>query len=61
MTTESLARILEEALAEILILDIHTHLVGGKLGAVLQATQSVRGVNFATASLDVFTRFAFAG
>jgi hypothetical protein len=33
MTTPSLARTLEHALAEVPILDIHTHLVGGKLGA----------------------------
>src|SRR6266513_820691 len=29
----SLAYVVEEALAEIPVLDIHTHLVGGKLGA----------------------------
>jgi hypothetical protein len=33
MSTYALARELEEALAEIPVLDIHTHLVGGKLGA----------------------------
>lgn len=33
MTTANLARELEEALAEVPVFDIHTHLVGGKLGA----------------------------
>jgi hypothetical protein len=33
MTTKTLARDLEAALAEIPVLDVHTHLVGGKLGA----------------------------
>lgn len=33
MSTESLARELEQALAEVPIIDVHTHLVGGKLGA----------------------------
>jgi hypothetical protein len=33
MTVESLVRDLEEALSEIPVLDIHTHLVGGRLGA----------------------------
>jgi glucuronate isomerase len=33
MNTESLALELESALAEVPVLDIHTHLVGGKLGA----------------------------
>ena len=33
MSTEALARDLEEALAEVPVLDIHTHLVGGRLGA----------------------------
>jgi len=33
MSSKSLARNMEEALAEIPVLDIHTHLVGGKLGA----------------------------
>jgi len=33
MKTTTLARELEEALAEVPVLDVHTHLVGGKLGA----------------------------
>jgi hypothetical protein len=33
MSTQQLARELEEALAEVPVLDIHTHLVGGRLGA----------------------------
>jgi glucuronate isomerase len=33
MNTPQLARELEEALAEVPVLDIHTHLVGGRLGA----------------------------
>jgi glucuronate isomerase len=33
MTTQALARELEDALAEIPVLDVHTHLVGGRLGA----------------------------
>jgi hypothetical protein len=33
MSTTALARDLEEALAEVPVLDIHTHLVGGRLGA----------------------------
>ena len=33
MNSERLVRDLEEALAEIPILDIHTHLIGGSLGA----------------------------
>ena len=33
MTIDSLVRDLEEALAEVPVLDIHTHLVGGRLGA----------------------------
>jgi hypothetical protein len=33
VTQEQLARDLEQALAEIPVLDVHTHLVGGKLGA----------------------------
>src|SRR5438105_10671576 len=33
MSTSSLARELEEALAEVPVFDIHTHLVGGSLGA----------------------------
>lgn len=33
MTTATLARELETALAEVPVLDIHTHLVGGRLGA----------------------------
>ena len=33
MTEPSMARELEQALAEIPVLDIHTHLVGGNLGA----------------------------
>ena len=33
MTSDHLARDLEQALAEVPVLDIHTHLVGGRLGA----------------------------
>src|SRR5688500_2093175 len=33
MSVDTLARELEEALAEVPVLDIHTHLVGGRLGA----------------------------
>ena len=33
MSTHTLARELEHALAELPVLDIHTHLVGGRLGA----------------------------
>ena len=33
MTTQTLVQDLEHALATVPVLDIHTHLVGGKLGA----------------------------
>src|SRR5215469_12275016 len=33
MNTAQLAQEMEEALAEVPVLDIHTHLVGGRLGA----------------------------